>query len=52
VYGRIHFPHYTERKKFWCPVNPHENRFEIVDDTLYNSKLIRPPNVLMHKSLI
>ena len=46
VYGRVQFPHYTDRKKYWCPIDPHDRRFETIPDTFYSTRLSRPSNVL------
>ena len=46
----MHFTHYTDRKKYWCPIEPHENRFEEIPDTFYNSRKLKPNDVLMKKS--
>jgi hypothetical protein len=29
VYGRIHFPNFTSRKKYLSILEPHEKRFEL-----------------------
>ena len=50
VQGRIHFPHYTDRKKYWCPIDPHERRFETIPDTFYSTRLSRPSDMLFKKS--
>ena len=28
VFGRVHFPHFTDRKKYLTMLDPHEKRFE------------------------
>jgi len=50
IQGRVHFPHYTDRKKYWCPIDPHERRFETIPDTFYSTRLSRPSDMLFRKN--